>query len=137
MNNYVFEDLYIGLSADFEAVITDEMLESFIKLSGDVNPLHTDEGYAKLNGMNGRVIHGMLTSSLYSTLVGVYLPGEKCLLHGIDIVFKKPVYINEKVKIYGEVVYLNEVFKIAEIKAYIKNVKNQKISIAKIKVGVI
>ena len=137
MNDYNFEDLYVGLNAEFEVMITEEMVDAFIKISNDKNSLHTDQDYAKSKKMKEKVVHGMLASSFYSTLVGMYLPGKKCLLHGIDIIFKKPLYINEKITIYGEIIYLNEVFKVAEIKAYIKNKNNQKISIAKIKVGVI
>ena len=137
MNKYKFEDLYLGLKEEFDVVVTEEKMKQFENLSGDINPLHIDEEYAKSKKMIGKVVYGMLTSSFYSTLVGVYLPGEKCLLQGIDINFKKPVFIGEQLKVVGEVKYLNEVYRIAEIKAYILNKENKKISTATIKVGVI
>lgn len=137
MKYYNFEDLYIGLKEEFEIVLTADKLEKFKEISGDENPLHTNEEFALKKGMLGKVVYGMLTSSFYSTLVGVYLPGEKCLLQGIDIAFKKPVYLNEKLIIVGKIKYLNEVYRMAEIRAYIKNEKNEKVSVAKIKVGVI
>ena len=87
MKKYNFEDLYIGLKEEFEVIVTEEKMKQFEKLSGDINPLHLNEEYAKSKNMDGRVVYGMLTSSFYSTLVGVYLPGEKCLLQGIDISF--------------------------------------------------
>ena len=58
-------------------------------------------------------------------------------MQGIDIIFKKPVYLNEKLKVVGEIKYINEVYRSIEIRAYIKNEKNEKVSVAKIKVGVI
>ena len=137
MKKYNFEDLYIGLKEEFEVIVTEEKMKQFEKLSGDINPLHLNEEYAKSKNMDGRVVYGMLTSSFYSTLVGVYLPREKCLLQGIDISFKKPVFIGGKLKVIGEVKYLNEAYKIAEIKAYILNENNKKISTATIKIGVI
>ncbi len=137
MKYYNFEDLYIGLKEDFEVVLTVDKMEKFKDISGDDNPLHTNEEFALKKGMLGKVVYGMLISSFYSTLVGVYLPGEKCLLQGIDIIFKKPVYLNEKLTIVGEIKYLNEVYRMAEIRAYIKNEQNEKVSVAKIKVGVI
>ena len=137
MKYYDFEDLYIGLKEEFEVVLTDDKMQKFKDISGDENPLHTNEELALKKGMLGKVVYGMLTSSFYSTLVGVHLPGEKCLLQGLDIIFKKPVYLNEKLKVVGEIKYINEVYRSIEIRAYIKNEKNEKVSVAKIKVGVI
>ena len=137
MKYYDFEDLYIGLKEEFEVVLTDDKMQKFKDISGDENPLHTNEELALKKGMLGKVVYGMLTSSFYSTLVGVHLPGEKCLLQGIDIIFKKPVYLNEKLKVVGEIKYINEVYRSIEIRDYIKNEKNEKVSVAKIKVGVI
>ena len=137
MKYYDFEDLYIGLKEEFEVVLTDDKMQKFKDISGDDNPLHSNEELALKKGMLGKVVYGMLTSSFYSTLVGVHLPGEKCLLQGIDIIFKKPVYLNEKLKVVGEIKYINEVYRSIEIRAYIKNEKNEKVSVAKIKVGVI
>ncbi|MEQ3307156.1 MaoC/PaaZ C-terminal domain-containing protein [Fusobacterium varium] len=136
MKEYKFEDLYIGLKASFKIKITEEMMKNFEIMTGDINPLHINQEYAKEKGMLDKVVYGMLTSSFYSTLVGVYLPGKRCLLQGIEISFKKPVYIGEEIEIYGEISYLNEAYKIAEIKAYIKN-ESKKTSTAKITVGVI
>ena len=137
MNNYTFEELYLGLKEEFEVIVTEEKMKQFENMSGDINPLHINKEYANSKNMPDRVVYGMLTSSFYSTLVGVYLPGEKCLLQGIDIKFKVPVFIGEKLKVVGEIKYLNEAYRIAEIKAFIKNEKGKKISTATIKVGVI
>jgi 3-hydroxybutyryl-CoA dehydratase len=136
MNEYTFEELYLGLKKSFKVKITEDMMINFKKITGDINPLHIDGEYAKEKGMLDKVVYGMLSSSFYSTLVGVHLPGKRCILQGIDILFKKPLYINDEIDIYGEVSYLNEAYKIVEIKAYIKN-ENKKISTANIKVGVI
>ncbi len=134
MNSFKFSDLKQGLSLEFNIVITESMMNDFLKLSGDHNPLHIDEAYAKLNGFHSRVVYGMLTSSFYSQLVGVYLPGKYAFLQSISIDFIKPLYIGDKITIFGEVSGINEVFKFIEIKSYIKR-DNVKISRAKIKVG--
>lgn len=137
MNKYKFEDIKLGMKEQFKEKITSNSILEFIKLSGDNNPLHTDKNYAIKNGMLDIVAHGMLTSSFYSKLVGVYLPGEKCILHEIDISFKNPVYANDSLTIVGEVYDIIEIFKQIRIKAYILNQDNKKISTAKIKVGVL
>jgi len=129
-------DLSIGLSSQFETTINQEHLDLYSEISGDFNPMHTDDIYAKSKGFNQKILHGMLTSSLYSRLIGMYLPGKYCLLHGINISFISPVYAGDMLTISGEISYLNEAYKQVEIKANIRNKNNKKISKAKIKLGI-
>ena len=136
MNYYKFEDLDVGLSFKFKEIVTEEKMKLFLKLSGDNNALHCDEEYAKKSNMEGRVVYGMLTSSFYSTLVGVYLPGENCLLQEIKISFNNPLYIGEEIVVSGTIVEKDDTFKRAEIKASIKTIDGKVVSKAKIKVGV-
>ncbi len=136
MNNYKFEDIEIGLEETFSVKIDSSKLDKFLEISGDINPLHIDKEYSKSKGFVDRVVYGMLTSSFYSTLVGVYLPGKYCILQGIDIQFSKPVYIDDILNISGKVSYINEAFKQIEIKATVINQDNKKVSKATIKVGV-
>ena len=135
MNFYQFEGISIGMAEEFQTPVTDEMMESFLKISGDINPLHIDSGYAMQNGFPDRVVYGMLTSALYSKLAGVYLPGKHCLLQGVEISFHHPSYVGDILTVRGEVCYLNEAYRMIEIKAYIKNQAGKKISKAKIKAG--
>ena len=137
MNSYKFDDISVGLEEHFSVKVDADKLDKFLEISGDTNPLHTDSKYSKSKGFVDRVAYGMLTSSFYSTLVGVYLPGKYCILQGIDIQFSKPVYIEDKLKISGKVTYINEAYKQLEIKAFITNQNNEKVSKATIKTGVL
>ena len=137
MNSYKFVDINVGLKESFSVRVNSEKLDQFLKISGDINPLHTDAEYSKSKGFSDRVVYGMLTSSFFSTLVGVYLPGKYCILQGVDIQFSKPVYIDDILTITGKVIYINEAYKQLEIKAVIINQDNKKVSKATIKVGVI
>ena len=137
MNEYKFSEIYVGLSVCFEAIITDEMIEIFRELSGDINPLHLNVEYAKEKGYPSVVCFGMLTASFYSTLVGVHLPGKYCILQGLDIQFSKPVFAGDHLRISGKVSYINDAYKQIEIKALIENKKGQKVSKALIKTGVL
>ena len=137
MNEYKFSDIKIGLEESFNVTIDSAKLDKFLDISNDINPLHVDTEYAKEKGFDDRVVYGLLTSSFYSTLVGVYLPGKYCILQGIDIQFSKPVYIGDKVTITGKVSYINEAYKQIEIKATIVNQQGQKVSKATIKTGLI
>ena len=133
MNEYKFNDINIGLGESFEVLIADGMMDSFKEITGDINPLHTDCNYAKSKGYTDRVVYGMLISSFYSTLVGLYLPGKHSLLQAINISFNVPVFIGDRLIVYGEVTYINEAYKQLEIKAFITNQNNKKVSKAKIK----
>lgn len=137
MNKYFFSDINIGLKHSFDVTIDEDKMQKFLNISEDTNPMHTDFSYARSNGMKGKVVYGMLSSAFYSTLVGVYLPGKYALLHEIKIQFSKPVFIGDKLKISGEVVLINDTFKQIVLKADITNQKSQKISRAKIKIGIL
>jgi 3-hydroxybutyryl-CoA dehydratase len=137
MNTYKLSDIEVGLEESFEAKIDASKMDKFLDISNDTNPLHIDSDYAIEKGFSNRVVYGLLTSSFYSTLVGVYLPGKYCILQGIDIQFSKPVYIDDTLKISGKVTYINETYRRIEIKAMITNQDNKKVSKATIKVGLI
>jgi len=136
MNSYKFVDINVGLEESFSVRVNSEKLDQFLKISGDINPLHTDAEYSKSKGFSDRIVYGMLTSSFFSTLVGVYLPGKYSILQGIDIQFYEPVFIDDILTITGKVSYINEAYKQLEIKAVIINQDNKKVSKATIKVGV-
>ena len=95
MNHYTLTEMTPGLTESFTVTVTEEMMRQFCALSGDVSPIHKDEDYAKARGYAGRVVYGMLGASFFSTLAGVYLPGEHCLLHGVECKFAKPIYIGD------------------------------------------
>ena len=137
MNEYKFSNIEIGLEETFEVKLDASKMDKFLDISNDINPLHVDSNYAEKKGFPGRVVYGLLTSSFYSTLVGVHLPGKYSILQGIDIQFSKPVYIGDTLKISGKVSYINEAYKQIEIRAFITNQNNEKVSKATIKTGIL
>ncbi len=108
MNKYTFEQLQKGHKESFETEVTKEQMDSFRELSGDINPLHSDESFATSKGFNGRVAYGHLTASFFSTLAGVYLPGENCLIREVSYKFMRPVYIGDKLIVTGEVTEMDD-----------------------------
>jgi len=137
MKEYTFESLKAGTQETFSAKITEEMMSRFLEISGDTNPLHQDDTFAAGRGFKAKVVYGLLTSSLYSTLIGVYLPGKNALLHGISIKFKKPVFVGDSLTVSGKVSHINEAFKVIEIKAAIENQDGSKVSTATITAGLL
>ena len=138
MNEYKFEDIKIGMEEKFQVSITEDMVNSFCKITGDVNPLHNDLEYAKSKGYQEKVVYGMLTSSFLSTLAGVYLPGKYSLIHSVEILFKKPVFISDSpLTIRGKIIEINEIFKQFTIGFTILNNKGIKVSRGTMKVGIL
>ncbi len=144
MNEYRYEDLISReenkencTRAEFTVTITKEMMEKFLDITGDVNPLHNDADYARSKGFNDRVVYGMLTSSFYSTLAGVYLPGKYCLLHSVESSFRFPVFVGDTLTVSGFVKTKFETTKTMEIAAQIVNQEGKKVGKAKILAGCI
>ena len=72
-------------------------------------------------GDKDRMVYGMYTASLYSMLVGVYLPGERRLFHECDIHFCAPVYIGDVLTVRGSVKEIDPRFSRIVLKAEIRN----------------
>lgn len=103
LHSFLFKDIQIGDTYSFERFIDDELVKSFARLSGDYNPLHTDEAYATHAQFGGRIAHGMLLASFFSALVGMLMPGLHCLYLSQEVRFKKPVFLNTRVVVKGTV----------------------------------
>jgi 3-hydroxybutyryl-CoA dehydratase len=97
LNGLSFEDLKIGMFALYSRTITDTDLRNFSGVSGDTNPMHLNEEYAKTTPFKTAIVHGMLTASLLSTVIGTKLPGPGCLYVSQTLLFKAPVHVNDTV----------------------------------------
>lgn len=137
MNHFTYDELSVGQTAEFSRIISSEMMEQFRSLSGDENPLHAEEEYAKKKGFPGRVVYGMMTASLYSCLVGVHLPGERCLLQSVHSDFLHPVFIGDCLTVSGTIIEKNDSVRQIVIKADVRNQQGKKVAKAKIEAGVL
>jgi 3-hydroxybutyryl-CoA dehydratase len=135
MNEYSFDQIEVGKEEQFVAIITEDMMSAFCDISGDINPLHMDSDYAQFQNFKDRLVYGLLTASFYSTLIGVYLPGKNAMLQSLNIKFQKPVFVGDKLNIFGEITHMSEVYKVVEIKSIILNQDREKVSTAKITAG--
>jgi 3-hydroxybutyryl-CoA dehydratase len=91
------EDFEPGQHATLSKTFTETDLERFIEITGDVNPLHVDDEFAGHTRFGRRVLHGMLTASIFSTMVGTLLPGTGAIYRSQTIKFLRPVYPGETV----------------------------------------
>lgn len=138
MNEYTLSEISVGMKASFQREITLDMENRFREISGDENPLHRDDAFAKEIGggrFESHVAFGMLTASLYSTVAGMYLPGKYSLIHSFeDLSFLKPVFAGDVLTVSAEVVDKDEALRLIRLKVTIKNQNNQSVSRAKMKV---
>lgn len=137
MNHYTFEQLTVGQKEEFSAVITEEMMNQFQKITGDVNPLHSEDDFAISHNYRQRVVYGMLTASFLSTLAGVYLPGELSLIQSVETKFVKPVYIGDTILVSGMVAELNDSVRQIVLKVVMTNQAGEKVLKGTMKIGVL
>ena len=135
MNKFSYDELFVGQTAEFSRAITAEMMSQFREVSGDGNPLHVDDNFAREKGFPARVVYGMLTAALYSCFVGEYIPGERCILQSVHADFLNPAFIGDTLTVSGKIVEKHDSVRQVVIKAIIRNQHGKKISRAKIEAG--
>lgn len=90
-------NLTIGQTASLTKAFTEQDVNLFAELSLDMNELHINDDYAKESIFKQRIVHGFLSGSLISAVIGTLLPGKGAIYLHQDMDFKKPVYIDEEI----------------------------------------
>ncbi|MDB5441613.1 MAG: MaoC family protein/phosphate acetyl/butaryl transferase [Caulobacteraceae bacterium] len=91
------EDLQIGQTVSLSRTITAGDIDAFAAVSGDYNPVHVDEEYARATQFGGRIAHGMLLGSFISAALASHLPGHGTVYVSQSLRFKRPVRIGDEV----------------------------------------
>ena len=96
-NQIPLEEIEIGMEVSYTQTITDTDVKAFSGISGDKNPVHMNDEYAKNSRYKKRIVHGMLSASFFSALFGTKIPGEGCVYVSQNLRFKRPVYLDDTV----------------------------------------
>jgi 3-hydroxybutyryl-CoA dehydratase len=96
MTHY-YEDLAVGLSESISRTVTEREIQLFGEATGDMNPVHFDEEYARKTVFRGRVAHGALSIGFVSAVIGTKLPGAGTIFLSATINFKGPVRVGDTV----------------------------------------
>ena len=96
---YCIDDLKPGMSESFSKTVSERDVELFGEVSGDMNPAHFDEAWAKNTVFKGRIVHGVLTASYISTVLGMKMPGPGTIFIALGTRFKAPVRIGDTVTV--------------------------------------
>ena len=105
---FYLQDLEVGMRASTSMVITGEKIDIFAELTGDKNPIHVDEDFAKTTMFGKRIAHGALSASLISAVLGNDLPGPGAVFVELNLRFRRPAFIGDEVIAIAEVAEINE-----------------------------
>ncbi|BFM09336.1 bifunctional enoyl-CoA hydratase/phosphate acetyltransferase [Halioxenophilus aromaticivorans] len=95
--NKTYREIEVGDSASVNHVLTMRDIQLFAVMSGDVNPAHLDEEYAKSDMFHGIIGHGMWSGALISTVLGTQLPGPGTIYLDQSLSFLRPVKVGDTV----------------------------------------
>ena len=93
----------VGQNASFSKKITESDVAAFAEISGDKNPVHLDENYAKQTRFGKRIAHGTLSMGLISAVLGNILPGHGTVYMSQTIKFVKPVFFDDTITAMVEI----------------------------------
>jgi 3-hydroxybutyryl-CoA dehydratase len=121
-----YSEIHVGDKAQIMKEIRDEDILTFAKLTGDVNPVHIDDNFARNTMFKERIAHGMLSASFISTVLGTQLPGTNTIYLSQNLKFKAPVKIGDIVTATAEVIEKRDDKKIIKLQTNVLN-QNQKV----------
>jgi 3-hydroxybutyryl-CoA dehydratase len=116
-----------GQRASYRKTFTEEDVERFIAITGDVNPLHVDDEFAAGTRFGRRVLHGMLTASLFSTMVGMLIPGTGAVYRSQSLAFLRPVHVGDTVTAHFVVRAVDRTKHRLTIDAWIENEAGERV----------
>ena len=109
--------LHEGLVERFVFKATNEMMQSFVEISGDISPLHTDVNYAKSRGFDGVVVYGGILVAQISRMVGMHLPGRDALSRVVSIfIFPTLFWLDRRLNWRRELTHISEATSSIEFK---------------------
>ena len=98
MSDYTINDLEVGMSATMAKTVTEADVVLFAGVTGDFNPAHIDDEYAKASIFKSRIAHGMLSAGFISATLAMKLPGPGSIYMSQNMKFKAPVKIGDTVR---------------------------------------
>jgi 3-hydroxybutyryl-CoA dehydratase len=108
MNGLYLEDLKVGMSAMFGKTVTEADIVAYAGVSGDTNPIHLHDGFARTTRFGQRIAHGMLSGSFISAVIGTKLPGPGSVYISQTMNFMAPVLIGETITAVATVTAIDE-----------------------------
>jgi 3-hydroxybutyryl-CoA dehydratase len=108
MNGLYLEDLKVGMSAMFGKTVTEADIVAYAGVSGDTNPIHLHDGFARSTRFGQRIAHGMLSAGFISAVIGTRLPGPGSVYIAQTMNFMAPVLIGETITAVATITAIDE-----------------------------
>ena len=105
---YAYDELSIGKKAEFDFVLSPNVIADFAKLSGDSSSLHVDPEYAAGTEYKHPIAHGMIAGMLFSRLVGMEMPGKYCVYLSQALTFHRPMFAGSTLVVSGEIIHKSD-----------------------------
>ena len=134
LNEYTFEEIKLGMKESFQVNITESMENNFADITGNYNPLASNEEYAATTNYKKRICPGMFTASFFSRLTGMHLPGKYALVYSQSLNFVNICYIGDQITVEGEVIEKNNAIKLITLNTVITNQEGKKLIYGKARV---
>jgi 3-hydroxybutyryl-CoA dehydratase len=109
MEGKTIDELKVGDSAQISKTVSETDIYLFAGITGDFNPAHVDEEYARRTFFGTRIAHGMLTAGFISTVLGCHLPGPGAVYLRQEVSFLGPVKIGDTITARAEVIEIDTV----------------------------
>lgn len=132
MNLSVFEKEY-----QHRFVVTKEVYDAFQLCSGDKNPLHTNEEFARAKGFSECVMYGNILNGFVSYFIGMLLPSPDVIIHSQDIAYKNPVFMGDELDFTAKVEDISNAVKAIIFKFTFRNQSGKVVAKGHVQIGVI
>ncbi len=130
-----FDACRVGDSASWTHRLTEEDVRRFAELSGDYNPVHLDDSYARQHGFRSRIVYGMLAGGAYlSRVLGMLLPGPGALWLTQDTRFARPIYLGDEITITVRVTQKNDALRTLVLETAATNQRGERVQSGEAKV---
>lgn len=108
LQNITFNEIAIGQTATYSKTLTQDLITLFAVVSGDINPIHIDPGYAATTRFGEQIGHGAWLGALISAAIALELPGPGTVYLRQNLTFRKPVKIGDTITVTLKVIEKND-----------------------------
>lgn len=135
--HYAMDDFQLNDAYQECFTVTEGVYLSFQQCSGDYNPLHTNENFAKSKGFPQRVMYGNILNAFLSCFIGEKLPTKEVIIQSQEISYKHPVYLNDVLRFEAVISGVFESVRTIEFRYKFKNADDMVVAKGKISIGLL